>query len=328
MDKIRIGVIGAGSMGKNHIRVYKDLYSECELIGFHDIDEASAQKTSAIFAVEYYKDLKKMLNDADAVSIAVPTKFHKTYGILCAKQQKHILMEKPIALDTREAMDLIEACNNNGVILQIGHIERFNPAISELSNILKNETLISLDFQRLSPFDKRINDTDVVKDLMIHDIDIMNLLIKSEVDTLYAHGACVFSPDYADYAQTLIKLKDHTLVSTTASRVTEDKVRSLCVNTKNARIYVDYINKSINISRRTNFKLDTGYDIAYKQENIIEKVYVQPHEPLKSELLSFIKCIKSGQIPCVTGYDGLKALALAEKICEAIYPQNSYGLIH
>lgn len=322
MSKIKVGVIGAGSMGKNHIRVYKELSNECELVGFHDIDKENSSKIVCQYSVNYFEKLDELLKSVDAVSIAAPTHLHKEQGVLCARNKKHILMEKPIAQKPEEAMEIIRICEENGVILQVGHIERFNPAIIELSNILKNQEIISLDFQRLSPYDKRISDTDVVKDLMIHDLDIMNSIVKSEISTLFAHGRCVFCEKDIDYAQALIKFNSNTLVSITSSRVTEDKVRTLCINTKNACIYIDYINRSIKISRRTNFKLDTGHDIAYKQENIIEKVYVQPNEPLKAELLSFLNCIQYKQKPLVDGLEGLKALTIADKISDVIYSQN------
>lgn len=322
MSKIKIGVIGAGSMGKNHIRVYKELIDKCDLVGFYDIDKAKSDSVSRQYDVEYYENLDMLINDVDAVSIVTPTITHCEYGIMCARNKKHIMVEKPIVHAPDEAVKLIEECEKNKVVLQVGHIERFNPAVIELTNILKGQEIISMDFQRLSPYDKRITDTDVIKDLMIHDIDIMYSIVNSEVNSLYAHGKRVFSKVNTDFAQALIKFDGNILVSLTASRVTEDKVRVLTINTKDACIYVDYINRSIKISRSTSFKLGMKHNGEYKQENTVEKVYVQQYEPLKMELASFLNCISQSQKPLVGGLEGLKSLVLAHRITDLIQMQN------
>lgn len=319
INKLKIGVIGAGNMGKNHIRIYKELQEQCELIGFFDNNDKKSLQIEQIYDVKHYDKLDELLNKVDAVSIAVPTYLHYKYSKMCVSNKKHILLEKPITEKLEHAKELVDLCEKNRLVLQIGHVERFNPVVNELSNILKNEEIISLDFRRLSPYDKRIFDTDVIKDLMIHDIDIMNWIVDSEIKDISAHGSSIYSDNYIDYAQALLKFKNNILVSLTASRVTEDKVRCIDINTKNAFIHVDYLNKSITISRKTNYKLDTGYDILYKQENIVEKVQVQMKEPLKMEILSFLNTIMGKQANCVCGHDGLKALEIAEQICEKIY---------
>ncbi len=319
MARIKIGVFGAGNMGKNHIRILKELNNAFELVGFYDKDLVAAQGYAQQLAVNYFEESEHLLNMVQAVTIAVPTSAHYEYGKLCAQRGKHIMMEKPLTSSIKEAEDLIEICRENGVILHVGHIERYNPAILELGTILENEEIISLDFRRLSPFDKRIFDTDVVNDLMIHDIDIMNSLINGSITKIAAQGSCIFSNNQADYAQAMVSFDNNVLVSLTASRVTEDKIRTLHINTKSASVNVDYLNRSIIISRRTNFKLETGYNIRYRQENITEKVYIPMTEPLKMELLDFSEAIATMNKPKVDGEAGLKALDIANKISYLIY---------
>jgi predicted dehydrogenase len=318
MNKIKVGMIGAGKMGEKHIKMYKELPKDVELIGFYDVDELRSHNISTQYNIPSFSQIDDLLEKIDAVTIAVPTSLHYTYGLLCANKKKHILMEKPICKTQKEAIHLIDVCKYNGLTLQIGHIERFNPAIKELPKILKNEQIISLDFQRLSPYDQRIFDTDVIHDLMIHDLDIMNWIVNAKIDTIYAQGKCVYNDKYLDYAQGIIEFSNNILVSITASRVTEDKIRLLTIHAKNSYIYVDYLNRIIRISRQTNFKLNTGYDIQYKQENITEKVYVKMTNPLKEQIISFIKSIQTNQKPIVDGLDGLKALEIADKISEII----------
>ncbi|MBF8984158.1 Gfo/Idh/MocA family oxidoreductase [Lutibacter sp. B2] len=319
MRKLKVGVIGAGNMGEKHIRIYKELANDVELIGVFDIDEQRAHNISNQYSTDWFPKIDDLLELVDAVTIAVPTSMHYKYGILCANKNKHILMEKPICQTQKEARELIYVCKINGVSLQIGHIERFNPAITELPRILNNEQIISLDFRRLSPYDQRIFDVDVVHDLMLHDLDIMNWIVDSDYDTIFAQGQCIYSEKNSDYAQALIRFSNNILVSLTASRVTEDKVRMLTIHTKNTYIYVDYLNRIITISRQTNFKLETGYDIQYRQENITEKVYVNMANPLKEEISSFIHSIKNKKTPIIDGFVGLKALEIADKISEIIH---------
>lgn len=319
MKKIKIGVFGAGNMGKNHIRILKDLTNEFELVGFAESNEETAKIVEQSFNVKHYSSIDELLDRVDAVSIVLPTSFHYEYAEKCIAMNKHLLIEKPITMVSEEGKKLVESSEDKGLILQVGHVERYNPAISELASILQNEQILAMDFQRLSPFDKRIFDADVVQDLMIHDIDLMNSLANSKIIEIMATGKNVYSPKQMDYAQALIKFDNGVLCSLTASRITEDKVRLLTITTKYSYIYVDMLARNIKISRRTNFHLNTVHEITYRQENIIEKVYIPMYEPLRKELQDFAEAIETHKIPKVSGRDGLKAVEITEYICRLLY---------
>ncbi|KXG75453.1 Gfo/Idh/MocA family protein [Thermotalea metallivorans] len=322
MNSMKLGIIGAGRMGCNHIRTCKELYPQVELAGFFDSNQQRAKDVAAKCYTTAFPTVNDLLKTVDAVIVAAPTPFHCQYGLLCAEKKKHLLMEKPICQTQEEARQLIQACKDNGVILQVGHIERFNPVIKALTSVLKNEQIISLDFRRLSPFDREFFDCDVIHDLMIHDLDIMNWIVDCKIDTIYAHGKCIFSEQHIDYGQALIRFANDILVSLTASRVTEDKMRMLTIHTKNSCIYVDFLNRMITIYRRTAFKLEMEYDIHYKQENIIEKVFIQTNDPLKEEISSFVHSVKNNQIPVADGFTALKALEIADIISKLIYTKR------
>lgn len=323
MNNLKIGVIGAGNMGLKHINIYKEFWKDAELVGFFDIDNAKGEGISKIYNTVAFPKIDDLLENVDAVTIAVPASFHYKYGLLCAQKGKHILMEKPICKTALEAQMLINACKEKDVILQVGHIERFSPVNEELMKILKNEDIISLDFKRLSPYDERIQDTDVIHDLMIHDIDIMNWIINSSVKTILAQGKHVYNERYLDYAQALIEFSNGILVSLTSSRITEDRVRMLTINTKNSYICVDYLNKKISISRRGDLKVETGYTVEYTRNNILENVYVKSNNnPLKDEINSFIQSIQNKQNPLVDGLEGLKAVQIADKVSKTIISKS------
>lgn len=312
---IKIGVIGCGNMGRNHIRVLRSLGNLYELVGVYDTNKENAEKAANIYGIQPFDNAEDLINKVDAISIVVPSCLHQMYSDLCVGKGKHVLVEKPLALNINDAKKMKENADKANVILMVGHIERYNPVTEELNKILENEEIISLDFHRLSPYDKRISDTDVVRDLMIHDIDILNGLVTEKPINIKSTAAAVYSDKY-DYAQALIEYPNGIRASLTASRVTEAKNRRLEVHAKGAYISVDYIDRSINIARRTNFKLNLGYEAAYKQENIIERVFVPLKEPLVVELEHFAESIINNKKPKTAGEDGVKALQICDWICE------------
>jgi len=182
-----------------------------------------------------------------------------------------------------------------------------------LSQIVAQEDIISMSFSRMSPFDRRVGDASVVEDLMIHDIDVLNSLATSPIKKLCAQGAVVFS-DKLDFAQALISFENGSCASLTASRVTETKIRKAEINCKNAFILVDYLNRTVEISRKTNFVLDIGYDARYRQDNIVEKVFVPIAEPLRNEFSHFAECILTNAPIMTNGNMAIAALEICEQI--------------
>lgn len=312
---IKIGVIGCGNMGRNHVRVLFGLSSLYKVVGIYDLDATNCEFIKKTYGIGSYNSAEELIQDVDAVLIATPSETHLNCGLKCIEKTKNVFIEKPLAATSKEAVALKEKAEEKGVKLMVGHIETFNPVTSELKKIISKEEIISLDFHRLSPFDKRVAATDVIIDLMIHDIYNLQYLVGNSVKQVKSTGVKIYS-EKTDYAQALIEFESGELASLTASRITEGKERKLNVNTKGAFITVDYINRSIEISRKTKYKLDLGYDTDYVQENIVEKVFVPMKEPLVAELEHFANCINNDELPMASGCEGVAALALCEKIID------------
>ncbi len=316
MDSIRIGVIGTGNMGKNHLRIIRE-NPAFELVGLFDTDNGNARKTAEFYNVPAFDDIDSLLGAADAVSIAAPSYCHREIAIAAAKSKRHMLLEKPIALNVPDAERIIEACGEAGVTLMVGHVERYNPVFTELAKVLTRERIFAVIFHRLSPFDSRAAETSVVFDLMIHDVDLLCALVEAPVRHIASHGACVYSVK-PDYVQALVSFENGVLADLTASRITESKVRCAEVMAQNAYIRADFLSRSVDIMRRARLTPDAERSMGYRQENIVERVYVPLGEPLRAEFSHFAECVMSGQKPRTDGYSALKALCICEQITEEL----------
>ncbi|MDQ0162498.1 Gfo/Idh/MocA family protein [Aeribacillus alveayuensis] len=312
---MRVGVIGTGVMGENHVRVYSSLAHDCELIGVYDIDKNRANQVANQYKINSFANLDDLLQQVDAVSIAVPTIYHYEIGLRCIQNKVHILMEKPITSTVYQAKDLIKKANEAGVILQVGHIELYNPTIEVLKKIVENEEVISIDIHRMSPSLPRNKKIDVVQDLMIHDIYILYELLNDQIEHFYALGK-IFE-NTTKHAMVISKFKSGVIAQLTSSFQTEEKIRTIRINTKKAFIQADLLDKKILITRSTNFYFD-HLKAKYSQQNIIEKIVIPEKEPLKLQLLDFITCTKNKTTPTVTGEDGLTALCMTNQIIQFI----------
>lgn len=311
---IKIGVIGAGNMGRNHLRILKELNNDFEVVGFTDKDDNNINFAKEAYKIEYFANVLDLVKSVDAVVIATPSSLHKEIGLLVAENSIHALIEKPITLNGNDGYLLCEKFAKNNKVLMVGHIERYNPVVAELKKILENEEIISIDVKRCSPFDPRISDTNVVFDLMIHDIDIIfNYLNTSPIASICSNLVSV-SSNNADYVQSVVQHSSGAITSLVASRVTEDKIRTIEIHTKKAFIRADLLNRTLSVSRKTTFDLNVGYVPLYKQENIMEKIMVPNVEPLKAEYLEFAKAIVNNEVPLTNGIDATKAVKIAEQI--------------
>lgn len=318
MDRIRVGVVGIGNMGRHHVRVYSQLRHMCKLIGVYDVNPEVACGIAETYKVKVFDNLQSMIEEVDAVSIAVPTIYHKDIALQFLTAGKHVLLEKPIATSIEEGQAIIDASRGGGLVLQIGHVERFNPAVREISNIVQQHIVRVVNIERLSPYDRRVADIDVIQDLTVHDIDIIESIFKPEIVHINAVGIKVKSP-VVDHAEITLLSKDNTVFSISTSRITEQKIRKMTITTDSAYIEMDYMDKKITISRRAAVAFESGENLRYRQENIIEKVFVPNQEPLMVQLEHFLKCIEMGREPIVTGEDGLKALQIIEQIRRIVY---------
>lgn len=310
---IRIGVIGVGNMGQHHTRVLSSM-KDVELVGVADINVERGLETASKYKVRFFEDYCDLLPHVEAVCVAVPTRLHYAVGINCLLAGIHVLIEKPIAASISEAESLVNAAAESGCILQVGHIERFNPAFRELSKVLKTEEVLALEAHRMSPYSDRASDVSVVLDLMIHDIDLLLELAASPVTKLTASGTRALDSGYLDYVTATLGFANGIVATLTASKVTHRKIRRIVAHCKSSFTEADFLNNEILIHRQTSTNSVNDRQVLYRQDGLIEKVYTSNIQPLSAELEHFVNCVHGGNQPSVGGEQALKALRLASLI--------------
>ena len=314
LEPIRIGVIGVGNMGQHHTRVLS-LLKDVELVGVSDLNVERGLDTASKYRVRFFEDYHDLLKHVDAVWVAVPTRAHYAVGTTCLQAGVHVLIEKPIAASIAEAEALVNAAAESRCILQVGHIERFNPAFQELHKVLKTEELLALEAHRMSPYSDRANDVSVVLDLMIHDIDLLLEVVGAPVVKLTASGSRAEDSGYLDYVTAILGFANGIVATLTASKVTHRKIRRIAAHCRNSLTEADFLNNEILIHRKTTANCLTDYgQVLYRQDGLIEKVYTSNIEPLHAELEHFVNCVRGGNQPSVGGEQALKALRLASQI--------------
>ncbi|OHE55336.1 MAG: hypothetical protein A2027_02390, partial [Thermodesulfovibrio sp. RBG_19FT_COMBO_41_18] len=296
------GVIGVGYLGQHHERIYSEL-ENVELTAVVDIDKKKADAFAEKYGCKAYYDYKHILNEVDAVSIVTPTTTHYSIALDCIKAGKDILIEKPITMNVKEAEKLINEAEKRDCIIQVGHLERYNPAVLAASEMIKKPLFI--ESERLSPFLGRGTDVDVTLDLMIHDIDIILSLISSPVKDIRAVGAKVLT-DKIDVAKAWLAFENGCIALATVSRLSPEKLRRLKVFQKDSYISIDYQSSEI----KRHFRTKEGISFAVtKPEN---------KEPLKEELKDFINCVKERRRPTVSAVEGKNALKIVLEISKII----------
>jgi len=302
MSKVKVGIVGVGHLGAIHAKVYSKM-DNVDFAGVCDCNLERALEIGKKYHIKSYADYEDLFDKVDAASIAVPTSLHYNVAKEFLNHGIHVLIEKPITKTLSEADELIEIAKKGNLIIQVGHVERFNAAVLALEDVLKKPKF--LECQRLGPFHKRVEDVGVVLDLMIHDIDIVLGLIKQEVVNIEAVGLSTMS-DYEDVANVRLIFEDGTIADITASRVTKDVVRKIRIFQEDSYISLDYVNQEVTLFKKTGRKI------------LKEKVKIKKTEPLKEELRSFIECVRTGKKPIVSGVEGRRALAVALAILEKI----------
>lgn len=303
VEPIPVAVVGAGNFGRQHARVYADL-PEANLLAVVDPDMARARRVAAEYGGEALSDPAVLPRGVRAASLAVPTQHHAGVGLALLAQGVDLLVEKPIAPDVESARDLVAAAQEAGRVLQVGHLERFNPAVEQAADAA---TLpLFFEIHRMSPFSPRSLDIDVVLDLMIHDLDIVLKLVDSPVRDVSASGLSVIS-DTTDIANVRIQFENGCVANLTASRVSTEKIRKLRFFQPREYISLDYIKRE-----GVRIGLDSVAGLR------ILPLASDDGEPLRRQLESFLRCVRDRSQPRVTGQDALGALQLALRIREAI----------
>lgn len=307
MRKLRVGVIGVGHLGQHHARLYATLPGSM-LVGIADVDHKRAETVAGRHGAKVYPHLGALLDQVEAVSVAVPTSAHHAVVKTCLEAGVHVLVEKPIAVTLAEAQELIDLARKHGRVLQVGHIERFNPAIQAIRPHIKKPGFI--ECHRLSPFGERGTDVDVVLDLMIHDLDMVLSFQPGPVEEIRAAGVPVLSQTI-DIANTRIAFGSGCVANLTASRVSATRMRKLRLFQRDAYFSVDYQTRQGAVFRR---RIERGG----KPEIQIEQVQGTDEEPLRLELEAFLHAVAHGTPPVVSGEDGAAALDLAYQVLAAI----------
>jgi len=311
-DRIRAGVVGVGSMGRHHARVYSELPG-VELVGVADLDSERAGEVASQFDT-HVRDQDELLSVADAVSIVVPTRHHEAVARAAIDAGTHLLVEKPFVDDEKAGRELTAAARESDLVLQVGHVERYNPAVQALEDVLADADPIAFAARRQGPPVDRDTGDSVVSDLMIHDIDIVCSLADAPVASVTASGI-----RDGGHVVAQLTFDDETVASLTASRVTQRRIRDLSVTAHDCHVEVDYLDQSVRIHRHSLPEyVATDGDVRYRHESVIERPTVETGEPLKNELSSFAESIRNGDAPETTGADGIRAVELATQIERAL----------
>ena len=321
-NPVKIGVVGVGHLGQHHVKHYKVL-KNVKLVGIFDTDKKRASQISNEYQITAFDELRSLIKEVDAMSIVVNTRHHAAVAESCIKHKKHVFIEKPITATLEEADRLLSIAKENGVLIQVGHIERLNPALLALQPYNIKPKFIEI--QRLAPYTSRGTDVPVVLDKMIHDIDILLSLVNAPIKTIKATGLSILT-DSIDIAHARIRFNDGTVASIMSSRVAKDEVRKIKVFQKNLYATLDLLLGSTEIYEIVEEDTDhskTELMVPFEYENqkkliAYNKPSLKSADPLQMELENFTLSILGKQKPIVSGKDGRDALEFAMKIQEMI----------
>ena len=322
---IKIGVIGAGHLGKIHIRLLKEI-KEFDLIGFYDTNPVNSKKITTEFGISSFSSAKELIDSADAIDVVTPTKYHFEYAKMAIEKGKHLFVEKPITATIDEAQKLVKLAERKDIKVQVGHVERFNPAFTAIQKDCNNPMFI--EAHRLAEFNPRGTDVPVVHDLMIHDIDIVLSIVKSEVKSIYASGVSIIS-DTPDIANARIEFENGCVANLTASRISLKSMRKTRIFQKDAYISIDFLEKKAELIRMKDAEItddpfaliiDPGKGKTKKQIEF-ESPKTTDNNAIKDELTSFYHAIANNTNTVVTIEDAYKALYIAQQISEQVEKQ-------
>lgn len=323
MKELNVGIIGTGHLGKIHAKILKEIHN-CNLTGVYDLIPEIANQVADEFKVKSFHSLKDLFNEVDAVSIVSTTKAHYELIKSAFENNIHVFVEKPITGKIKEAEEVVQISNEKKLMLQVGHIERFNSALLSLEKYNLDPKFIQTD--RLAQFNPRGTDVAVVLDLMIHDIDIILSLVKSNVKNVYASGTPVVS-DTIDIANARIEFENGAVANVTASRISQKKMRKMRMFQRDTYISVDF-----NTGVSEVFRLISPKDLSlehfisfgeigvgdHKKAVIYEQPEIKEVNALKHELQLFVNSVINNEKPVVSGEDGLRALKVADLIIKKI----------
>ena len=318
-NTVKVVVIGAGMMGKNHLKTYKSMPG-VELVGVYDIFPDACKAAAESFGIKAFASLQEVADNVDAVSVVTTSVTHCEVGLFFLNRGIHCLIEKPLAATEEECRKLIKAAADHNATLLVGHIEQFNPAVEQMHKLLSDTSKIrSLTAQRMSAASGRITDVDVSMDLMIHDMEIILSLVKSPItNVLAASVKTKDSPMGKDYITALLQFENGATANLTASRITQARVRTLTVTTDTNYIDMDFISQSINVHTQGRMPYVNQEEIPdwmhYGLKGSVEQLFIPTNQPLTAELTHFINCVNGKETPRITGQNALDALRVIWEI--------------
>lgn len=308
MKKLKCAVVGVGYLGKFHAQKYTSL-SDCELVAVVDVNAEAANGIAESYGAKAYTDYEQILGQIDAVSIVVPTSYHHAVAKEFLTAGAHVLVEKPITVTVAEADELIAIAKDRQLVLQVGHLERFNPAVLGLD---KEEKPLFIESHRLSPFNPRANDVSVVLDLMIHDIDIILALVDSELERIDASGTAVLTQG-TDIANARLLFANSCVANVTASRISMKLERKMRMFRPSSYVSVDFQNRVLTKHKTGTKEMFPGIPEIVTEESVFES-----GDALLEEIRHFVNCCQTGEKPLVSGEAGRRALETAIKITQLL----------
>ena len=317
-SKIRVGVVGVGAMGQHHVRNLHQI-GNVDFVGFYDLDEIRALEICERYPCRAFSSLDELIENVDALTIAAPTFLHHEIAMKCLSKSRALLVEKPLAATAEQAEKIVDLARKNGTALMVGHIERYNPAVAKLMELLASEPepIITVEARRLNHFDgSRCMDVDVLYDLLIHDIDLALEVADAEIRSVSASARPVFS-ELNDVAYTRIEFVSGATAVLTTSKASPKKTRTISVTTPTRFLEADTIDRSLVVHRSENLIIDRSGTCVMRDFHV-EEINIENKEPLRLEIEEFINCVRSGERPIVDGERALKAMKAIELVANAI----------
>ncbi len=325
--RVRIGVVGIGHLGKHHLRLLKGL--DCDLVGVADPSDAARAHASTTYGVPAFADPRELLGKVDAVSVVVPTRLHREVASLFLEHGVDVLVEKPIARTSQDGQVLVDLAMRHGRILQVGHVERFNPALRGIAAIGKSARYI--ESHRLAPFSFRSTDIGVVLDLMIHDLDLVLALVQSEIVSVEAFGGAVFTPA-EDMASAIIKFQNGAVAHLTANRVALKPLRKMRVFSREGYASLDFqtaqgmvVTKAegwdfqkLDLDQIDKSQVGDLWKFVFDGLLRVQNLELNEGNPLQEELAAFLRAVQQRSQPVVSGQDGVAAVRAAEQVLAAM----------
>jgi len=311
-SNLRTGVIGAGVMGQNHVRIYKDISN---LVGVFDADIQIADKISKKFEIKAYRTQEELLKDVNAVSVVVPTIFHKEVGLKCVKNKVHALIEKPLAPNLDDSKEIVEAFKKSNLKLAVGHIERHNNVVKLLKNGLESGKwgkIVSITARRFSSYPHRVKDVGVIFDLSIHDIDVICYLLNNNPTFICGMGSSSKNTGQEDNVNILMNFDNGLTGICQTNWLTPNKIREILITTTSHHIRADYLKQTIKTSVSEYSEVDESNLFKTKIKYEDELIQAEKIEPLRNELVDFLSCIENDNLPFVTGEEGMRAVNIAQ----------------